>query len=302
MDKEEQKIKKNVVKLNKRQAVRAELKKFIQHLSHYMDEKTLSYINMYAILKALPLLCEMDEKAKELASFIVGKNGKKKPFRPINIGLHVTDGPFGVLRIGGGKIEFLEIKKLTLTYVKFFSFEHFNHYMSGVTRACLYGGFHRLSVLRNFKKLIDRLFCYLYPTSEQKNDAEFFEKSTKLLFYTGMYAISEVGNRDVIAINSTRLIPNGTIQVTVGGEEQIGAYIVSQKNILETKTGFVEHPRAKLEIADLKTAREILLNRADMAYLMTKGIVRVSGYLPMTDSFTKIMSRTLKYAYKRRNQ
>ena len=56
------------------------------------DPRTMAYINLFAILGALPYLCELDSEAAKL---IEGK--------AVSIGFAVKDGPEATLFFGGGK-------------------------------------------------------------------------------------------------------------------------------------------------------------------------------------------------------
>ena len=56
------------------------------------DARTLAYINLYAVLGAIPYLCEMDREAKRL---IQGKT--------VSVGFAVKDGPSATLFFGSGQ-------------------------------------------------------------------------------------------------------------------------------------------------------------------------------------------------------
>ena len=58
------------------------------------DQKTLSYINMFAVLKDLEPLCRLDDEPKALAT----------PSKPVSIGFNVGgDGPKATFTFGGGE-------------------------------------------------------------------------------------------------------------------------------------------------------------------------------------------------------
>ena len=63
------------------------------------DAKTLAYINLFAILGAIPYLCRLDAEA---AALIEGET--------VSIGFAVKDGPEATLFNGGGKQGFLCIE------------------------------------------------------------------------------------------------------------------------------------------------------------------------------------------------
>ena len=62
-----------------------------------VDERTLSYINFFAIFGALTELCKLDDKAKEIV-------GNKK----ITMEISVKDGPVGRLVFMNGQCQIYE--------------------------------------------------------------------------------------------------------------------------------------------------------------------------------------------------
>ena len=63
-----------------------------------VDQKTLAYINLYAVLGTLENLCELDPAASALLT-------NKKP---ISIGFEVKDGPSATLTFKNGKFLFYQ--------------------------------------------------------------------------------------------------------------------------------------------------------------------------------------------------
>ena len=66
-----------------------------------IDQKTLAYINMYAILGALENLCEL---APEAPSLLTNK-------KPIKIGFEVKGGPSATLTFKNGNAEWIRAAK-----------------------------------------------------------------------------------------------------------------------------------------------------------------------------------------------
>ena len=60
------------------------------------DARTLAYINLFAVLGAIPYLCELDAEAAEL---IRGES--------VSIGFAVKGGPEGTLFFGGGILVYI---------------------------------------------------------------------------------------------------------------------------------------------------------------------------------------------------
>ena len=105
------------------------------------DNKTLAYINLFAILGSIPTLCELSDEARELI-----KNDK------VSIGFDVKGGPSGTLIFDSGKVKMVEgITKCNIK-LPFSSPEKFNGMIDGVVTPIPSKGFTKISFL--LKKFI----------------------------------------------------------------------------------------------------------------------------------------------------
>lgn len=248
------------------------------------DQKTLAYINMFAVLKNLEILCKLDDEAKELAS----------TEKPISISFNVGGGgPKATLFFEDGKCTMkkgLEGKvKLLLT-----SPEALNQMVDGNKTPLPYGGFTKLSfLLKNFMSLSDILSRYLRASEEDLQDREFFEKSTTIMFYLVANALSAIGNNDEMGKISASKIPDGTIAMGIVGGPQ--ATICIKNGKMKTFNLPAKTPRAYMTFDSFDTARGLFDGTLDSMSALASGKIVMKGYIPMIDNLNKILSRVAVY-------
>lgn len=117
------------------------------------DEKTLAYINLFAILGALPVLCELDKKSAQMVENV-----------GVSLGFAVKGGPSATLFFGGGRCRMVPGADRCQVKLPFSSCGKFNGLMDGTvtpipTRGITKAGF----LMGPFKKLTDRLAVFLRP-------------------------------------------------------------------------------------------------------------------------------------------
>ena len=167
------------------------------------DAKTLSYINLYAILGTLENLCELDSKAKDLL-----KDLKK----PISIGFDVKDGPSATITFSKNGCRMEDGIKSCDIKLPFSSPEKFNGMIDGTVTPIPSKGFTKIGFLtKTFVALTDRLTELMRPTPEALEDREFFELSTTLTFYTIAVALAQIGNQDEIGKHSASYMVDGDL-------------------------------------------------------------------------------------------
>ena len=128
------------------------------------DARTLAYINLFAVLGAIPYLCELDREAAEL---IQGE--------AVSVGFAVKGGPEATLFFGGGKCRMVPGVERCEIKLPFSSCEKFNGLIDGTVTPIPSKGFTKIQfLLKKFTKLTDRLSAYLRPAPEALDDPEFF--------------------------------------------------------------------------------------------------------------------------------
>ena len=100
------------------------------------DTKTLAYINLFAILGAIPYLCQLDA---ESAALIEGET--------VSIGFAVKDGPQATLFIGGGKARMAPGVDRCQVKLPFSSCEKFTGLIDGTTTPIPTKGFPKIGFL-----------------------------------------------------------------------------------------------------------------------------------------------------------
>lgn len=245
------------------------------------DQKTLSYLNLYAVLKDLEVLCELDERAREIAqkktsiSINVVGGGKAK--------LIFGDGKCKMQRGLGGRI------KLLLT-----SPEKLNQMVDGTANPLPYWGFTQLGfLLKGFAQLADILGSYLKATPEALKDKVFFEKSTKMMFYLIANALSVLGEFDELGKVSSRALPDGEISMEI--KDKCCATIRIKDGKMTTINEKSQNPRSFMVFDSYESARGMFDGSLSAMTCLAQGRLEMSGYIPMIDNLNRILNRVAFY-------
>ena len=248
------------------------------------DNLTKACINLFAILRNLEDLCEIDAEAKEL---IAGKN--------ISIQFIVKDGPNAIVAFKDGKVRIMEgVGKCDLK-LYFSSPQKLNDMFDGKGNPIPLKGFSKIKFMTNeFTKLTDRLAYYLKPTDELLKNKEYFRINTLLTMYTAIFALAQIGNYDRLGKIDAARIPNGIVSVTVKtGEAKV---FLTVKNGRLTASKTVKQPaRAFLVFSSLEVANAILSGKLATYIALGEGEFEVKGYINMLDNVNKILALVPKY-------
>lgn len=245
------------------------------------DVLTMSYVNMYAVLRTLENLCEVDEEAREIA-----KKG------PVAIGFNVKDGPKATLLFHDGKCELQEgVQGLKLYFA---SPEKLNAMVDGKGMPIPYGGLTKLGFLtKDFIRLTDILTKYLRATEEDLKDRAFFEKSTYLMFHLIANALSAIGNHDPIATYSAKNLPDGVISMEI--TDKTYASITAKDHVLHTENRRAENPRSYMIFSTYDVARGLFDGTLNSFAALASGGLSMKGYIPMIDNLNRILNRVAEY-------
>lgn len=247
------------------------------------DAKTLAYINLYAILGAIPYLCQLDAEA---AALIEGET--------ISIGFAVKDGPQATLFIGGGKARMAPGVDRCQVKLPFSSCEKFNGLIDGTTTPIPVKGFTKVGfLLGNFTKLTDRLSMFLRPEPEALKDPEFFRVSTTLMFHVIAEAIAQIGNHDKIGRFSASNIVDGTAKLSIVGGP--AAALCCRDHHL---TAVHDDPKtcfAYMEFTSMELARALFDGQVNAIAAVGTGGVRIGGMISMIDNINRILDRVALY-------
>lgn len=249
------------------------------------DARTLSYINLYAILGTLENLCELDSKSRDLL-----KDLKK----PVSICFDIKDGPSATITFtkNGCRMEDgihpCDIK------IPFSSPEKFNGMIDGTVTPVPVKGFTKINfLLKTFVALTDRLTELMRPTEEALEDREFFELSTTLTFYTISVALAQIGNQDEIGKHSASYMVDGDIHFGIEGGP--AATLRVKDHHLVTIKKAPENPRAIMKFADIDLAYALFNNNANALECVCNGSIEIHGMASMIDNMNRLLDRVALY-------
>ena len=247
------------------------------------DPRTLAYINLFAILGALPFLCELD---REAAKLIEGK--------AVSIGFSVKDGPEATLFFGGGKCRLVPGTDRCEVKLPFSSCEKFNGMIDGTVTPVPSKGFTKIGfLLKTFTKLTDRLTAYLRPAPEALEDPEFFRISTTLMFHVIAEAIAQIGNEDKIGRFSASNIIDGTAKMAIQGGPAVS--LCCRNHRLLTIHRAPEQFLSYMEFRDMRLARDLFDGKVNAIAAVGLGQVRVGGQISQIDNINRILDRVAIY-------
>ena len=247
------------------------------------DSRTLAYINLFAILGAIPYLCELDGEA---AALIEGQT--------VSIGFAVKDGPEATLFIGGGKCRMAPGVDRCQVKLPFSSCEKFNGLIDGTVTPIPSKGFTKIGfLLKSFTKLTDRLSMYLRPEAEQLKDPEFFRISTTLMFHVIAEAIAQIANYDKVGSFSASNIVDGTAKLAIK-DGPTAALCCRNHRITaihtEPQTYF-----SYMEFQDMQLARVLFDGQVNAIAAVGLGQVRIGGMISQIDNINRILDRVAIY-------
>ena len=250
-----------------------------------LDQKTLAYINMYAIMGTLENLCELDPEARALLT-------NKKP---VSLAFDVKDGPKATLTFSNGRVR-LTPRVLANASIKIplGSCEKFNAVVAGTATPIPVKGFRHINfLLKDFDALTKRLEKYLRATEEDLTDPVFAERSTILMLYVISVALSQIGDYDEIGKFSASLIPDGDVQFSV--KDNVGATIRVRDHVLSTIKRKPENPRAIMEFESLELARALFDGKVNALACIGNGSIAMHGMINMIDNLNRILDRVAIY-------
>lgn len=244
---------------------------------------TLANINLYAVMRNLEDLCEIDDEMKDLIS---QKN--------LTVQLTVRNGPMGRLIFRDGHCRFERGKGPSDIKLYFRSPKHFNRMVDGDGAPMITKGFTKLGFLtKDFTALTDRLSYYLKPTEALLSNPEYVKVNTTLSAYTAFFALAEIGNTDPVGRHSGQRIADGLIAIHVSDGPAIG--IEAKDGHLLAKKGMPSKYRAAMSFTDMKTAGDLLNGKIDSYSCIACKKLKLNGFIPMLDNMNKLLGQVPNY-------
>lgn len=249
------------------------------------DQKTMAYLNMYAVLGTLENLCELDSESVKIIS------GLKKP---ISLCFDVKDGPAATLTFSSRGCRMEDGVRECDIKIPVSSCEKFNQIIDGTVTPVPSKGFTKIGfLLKTFTALTDRLSALMRPSEEDLKDRAFFELSTTLTFYTIAVALAQIGNRDEIGKHSASYMVDGDIHFGIG--DSIAATLRVKDHHLVTIKKAPEKPRAIMKFKDLDLAAALFNGTANALECVCNGSIEIHGMASMIDNMNRLLDRVALY-------
>lgn len=248
------------------------------------DSRTMAYINMFGVFGALPMLCKLDKNASELM------NLKK----PISICMTVKGGPSATFTFANGGCNMAEGEHKCDIKLPFSSCEKFNGMIDGTVTPIPSKGFTKIGfLLKNFIKLTDILSAYLRAEEKDLKDEKFFNISTELMLYVIGGAVAQIGNHDTVGRFSASNIADGTVHLSI--KDGPCTTVTVKDSILTATPGRNGKPRAIMEFADIRLARELFDGKVNSMDCIGKQRITMCGMISMLDNINRILDRVAMY-------
>ena len=248
-----------------------------------MDQRTLAFINLYAVLGTLPELCRLSPQAQ---AYIRNQN--------VRLGIAVKGGPAATLVFENSTCRLESGADNCTIKLPFSSPEKFNGMIDGTVTPIPTKGFTKIGFLTgNFIKLTDLLTRYLRASEEDLANEQFFETSTRLMFHLIVEAIAQIGNEDPVGQVSASYIVDGKIQLSIKGGPC--AHIAAENHKLTAVQADCEDSLSLMEFADMKLARALFDGKVNAVACVGTGQVRLEGMISQLDNVNRILDRVALY-------
>jgi hypothetical protein len=247
------------------------------------DSMALAYVNLFAILGAIPKLCELDAEAAEL---IRGTD--------TSVCFSVKGGPVGTLVFKDGVCRMVVGDAKAKIKLPFATPEKFNGLIDGTvtpipSRGLLQVGF----LLKKFMPLTDILTKYLRAEPEALADRAFFEKSTELMLGVIARAVCQLANTDKVSRASASYIVDGRIKIEIGGGPC--QFIDVEDHFLALSDSNEDRFTSYMKFKDIDTARDLFDGRINAVAAVGLGDVMVGGMISQVDNVNRILDRVSLY-------
>lgn len=247
------------------------------------DERALAYVNLFAVLGALPYLCELDRRSARLI-----ENAE------VSVGFVVKDGPSATLVFEKGKCRMEEGADDCQVKLPFSSCRRFNGLIDGTVTPIPTKGFTKVGfLLKTFTKLTDRLSAFLRPAPDALDNPGFFRVSTELMFHVIAEAAARLANEDPIGRCSAASIVNGTAKLSI--KDGPCASLRCRDHRLEAVHSAPEQFMSYMEFADMRVARDLFDGNINAIAAVGLGQVRIGGMISQIDNINRILDRVAVY-------
>ncbi|HEY0214905.1 MAG TPA: hypothetical protein VGC57_00765 [Cellulomonas sp.] len=249
------------------------------------DPRAAAYVNLYAVLGALPELCRRVPEARAVLA--------ADP-RPTSLGFAVRGGPRAVLAFRGGEVRLVPDRTLATVVLPFTGPAAFNKVIDGEARPVPVSGLHRIGFLLTvFAPLTEILTRYLEPSAEDLADPVFRATSTVLTLHVAAAAVAQLANEDRSGKFSAHLIPDGDVVLEVADELTYTLRVKDHRMTFLPEPS--PHPRAAMTFADLDVAGRLLGGQVSAMACICDGTIAMRGTVSMVDNVNRILDRVGQY-------
>ena len=252
-----------------------------------IEEKALSYVNMYGVLGSLENLCELDDGAKRILSSLD---------KPVSLCFKVIGGPCCTFHFRKDGCTMTEGSSGSNMMMTFAAPKHFNALIDksipGVpvkapagTLKFLMGPFTELTNILN-----DVLRA---PEEKLAADRALFEENTMMTMYVIAGAISALANTDSISKISAGNTVDGDVEMSIPGVAAITIRVKDHKFTAIKKAA--TNPRATMQFADIDLAHGLFAGTVSTINEMCRGRIVLAGMISMVDNINRILDRVSVY-------
>lgn len=250
-----------------------------------LEPRALAYVQMYALLGAVPELIRQVPEARAIAA--------RDP-RPASISFLVHGGPTATLDFAGGQASMEPNRGRGTIVLPFPSPGAFSKVIEGRAQPIPISGFHRIGfLLKVFAPLTEQLGSTLRPSQKALEDDDFRRTSTILTLYVACAAVAQVANHDRAGQVSIGNTPDGDISVEIGDDVAYTLRVQNhQMTFLPTPS---PAPRAGMRFADLDVAAGVLSGESSAMACVCAGTLAMRGMLSMVDNMSRLLERAGLY-------
>ena len=242
-------------------------------------------INLYAILKNLEDLIDLDQESKEL---VKNKN--------VSIQFNVKNGPKAWVNFKDGKCTVGQGKMKSPKVILWFtSPEHLNKMFDGNGNPIPLKGFTKLGFLqKEFTAITERLEYYLKPELVENPTDEYVQINTIFTLTVAAFSLPEIALYNEKAKISAHHIKDGHIQLRVLPDGP-AVYLSIKNGQLSAEKGTIEKPDAIMEMKDFKIANDFLNGKINSFKAIASGEVSIKGQTGMLESLSLILDKVQQY-------
>lgn len=250
-----------------------------------IDPTVRAYVNLNAVIGAIPELVARVPKAREIAL-------SDPKYTSLSFSVH--GGPKGALAFEEGVAAYLPDHTAATIRLPFLSSTAFNKVIDGEAQPIPVTGFHRIPfLLQVFAPLAALLETYLRPTPDALEDTDFRETSAILTLFVAAAACAQIANQDSSGRFSAALIPDGDVAIEVGDDL---AYTL---RVADHRMAFIPEkspdPRAAMHFFDLETVSGVLSGNLSAMACICDGRIAMRGMINMVDNTNRILDRVGQY-------